>query len=167
MGRRGRDAEPVIITQGPNRKGTGLSIPARFGARAGTARAGGEAREDEAGVDDVPQARRGRRGKPQAQTVGECRVRQGGQIEVWTGLSIPVSIWREGRESPSGMRSQGRRSRHQPPWHAPVQRVVVKAHCRQRAERSRRNKPPVGQPQQTNPATMLNPAAKGAARLQS
>jgi len=102
VGRRGRDAEPVIITQGPNRKGTGLGIPARFGARAGTARAGGEAREGEAGVDDVPQARRGRRGKQQAQTVGECR----GPNRVGTKLSIPARFGAEGR-SPERVVSQG------------------------------------------------------------
>ena len=34
-----------------------------------------------------------------------------GQIGVWTGLIIPAPIWREGMDSPSGMRSHGGRSR--------------------------------------------------------
>jgi hypothetical protein len=33
-----------------------------------------------------------------------------GQIGVWTGLIIPAPIWREGRDSPSGLRSHGWRS---------------------------------------------------------
>ena len=34
-----------------------------------------------------------------------------GQIGVWTGLIIPAPIWREGKDSLSGMRSHGWRSR--------------------------------------------------------
>ena len=36
--------------------------------------------------------------------------RSGGQIGVWTGLIIPAPIWREGRDSPIGLRSHGWRS---------------------------------------------------------
>jgi hypothetical protein len=50
-----------------------------------------------------------------------------GQIGVWTGLIIPAPIWREGRDSPSGLRSHGWRSEAFSPLARPRQRQVGKS----------------------------------------
>jgi hypothetical protein len=55
------------------------------------------------------------KGNPQLGAFPAVGIRQGpglprGQIGVWTGLIIPAPIWREGRDSPSGLRSHGWRS---------------------------------------------------------
>ncbi len=50
-----------------------------------------------------------------------------GQIGVWTGLIIPAPIWREGRDSPSGLRSHGWRSEAFSPLTCPRQRSVGKS----------------------------------------
>ncbi len=73
-----------------------------------------------------------------------------GQIGVWTGLIIPAPIWREGRDSPSGLRSHGWRSEAFPPWPAAVRRRWTDRQClpggtgsnRIKSRESRVEKPP-------------------------
>ena len=62
-----------------------------------------------------------------------------GQIGVWTGLIIPAPIWREGKDSPSGLRSHGWRSAASALNPPPPSGRWAKHRCRHRAERPKQN----------------------------